>query len=124
VDFKGTVVFVSHDRYFIDQLAQKVIEVENGRITVYGGNYEDYIYLKSKRQAENEAKPIKETQKTAKEKPMPQSSISKGVSKNYLRKIEELETKITEKEAEVQLIEASMAEPGFMMTKMFRIKAS
>jgi ATP-binding cassette subfamily F protein 3 len=40
--FSGTVVFVSHDRYFIDRLATRIIEVENGTITSYEGNYEDY----------------------------------------------------------------------------------
>src|SRR5881398_1621201 len=41
--YTGTVVFVSHDRYFIDRLATRVIEVENGVITTYPGNYEDYL---------------------------------------------------------------------------------
>jgi ATP-binding cassette, subfamily F, member 3 len=44
--FSGTVVFVSHDRYFIDRLATRVIEVENGVITTYPGNYEDYLRKK------------------------------------------------------------------------------
>lgn len=44
--FSGTVVFVSHDRYFIDRLATRVIEVENGIITTYPGNYEDYLRKK------------------------------------------------------------------------------
>ena len=44
--FSGTVVFVSHDRYFIDRLATRVIEVENGIITTYEGNYEDYLRKK------------------------------------------------------------------------------
>ncbi len=44
--FSGTVVFVSHDRYFIDRLATRVIEVENGAITSYEGNYEDYLRKK------------------------------------------------------------------------------
>jgi ATP-binding cassette subfamily F protein 3 len=44
--FSGTVVFVSHDRYFIDRLATRVIEVENGAITTYPGNYEDYMRKK------------------------------------------------------------------------------
>jgi len=44
--FSGTVVFVSHDRYFIDRLATRVIEVENGVITTYEGNYEDYLRKK------------------------------------------------------------------------------
>jgi ATP-binding cassette, subfamily F, member 3 len=44
--FSGTVVFVSHDRYFIDRLATRVIEVENGVLTNYPGNYEDYLRKK------------------------------------------------------------------------------
>ena len=44
--FSGTVVFVSHDRYFIDRLATRVLEVEGGTITSYEGNYEDYLRRK------------------------------------------------------------------------------
>jgi ATP-binding cassette subfamily F protein 3 len=40
--FSGTVIFVSHDRYFIDRLATRVLEVENGAVNSYEGNYEDY----------------------------------------------------------------------------------
>jgi ATP-binding cassette, subfamily F, member 3 len=41
--FSGTVVFVSHDRYFIDRLATRVLEVEGGTVTSHEGNYEDYL---------------------------------------------------------------------------------
>ncbi len=44
--FSGTVVFVSHDRYFIDRLATRVLEVENGAVLTYEGNYEDYLRKK------------------------------------------------------------------------------
>ena len=44
--FSGTVVFVSHDRYFIDRLATRVLEVEGGGVTSYEGNYEDYLRRK------------------------------------------------------------------------------
>ena len=44
--FSGTVVFVSHDRYFIDRLATRVLEVENGTVTSHEGNYEDYLRRK------------------------------------------------------------------------------
>jgi ATP-binding cassette subfamily F protein 3 len=44
--YSGTVVFVSHDRYFIDRLATRVLEIENGVITAYEGNYEDYLRRK------------------------------------------------------------------------------
>jgi ATP-binding cassette subfamily F protein 3 len=45
-EYTGTVVFVSHDRYFIDKLATRVFEVEEGRVNVYPGNYEDYLWRK------------------------------------------------------------------------------
>jgi ATP-binding cassette, subfamily F, member 3 len=45
--YSGTVVFVSHDRYFIDRLATRVLEIENGAITAYEGNYEDYLRRKA-----------------------------------------------------------------------------
>ena len=44
--FSGTVVFVSHDRYFIDKLATRVFEVGAGAVNVYPGNYEDYLWRK------------------------------------------------------------------------------
>jgi ATP-binding cassette subfamily F protein 3 len=44
--FSGTVVFVSHDRYFIDRLATRVLEVEGGTVTSHEGNYADYLRRK------------------------------------------------------------------------------
>ena len=44
--FTGTVVFVSHDRYFIDKLATRVFEIGEGRVEVFPGNYEDYLWRK------------------------------------------------------------------------------
>jgi ATP-binding cassette subfamily F protein 3 len=45
--YSGTVVFVSHDRYFIDNLADRVFEIEDGHVHVYPGNYEDYLWRKA-----------------------------------------------------------------------------
>jgi ATP-binding cassette subfamily F protein 3 len=44
--YTGTIVFVSHDRYFIDKLATRVFEIGEGRVEVYPGNYEDYLWRK------------------------------------------------------------------------------
>jgi ATP-binding cassette, subfamily F, member 3 len=46
VKYTGTVVFVSHDRYFIDKLATRVIEIGGGKVEVFPGNYEDYLWRK------------------------------------------------------------------------------
>ncbi len=45
-EYTGTVVFVSHDRYFIDRLATRVFEIGGGQVQVYPGNYEDYLWRK------------------------------------------------------------------------------
>ncbi|PYV82978.1 MAG: ABC transporter ATP-binding protein [Acidobacteria bacterium] len=44
--YTGTVVFVSHDRYFIDKLATRVFEIGDGKVEVYPGNYEDFLWRK------------------------------------------------------------------------------
>jgi ATP-binding cassette subfamily F protein 3 len=49
--YSGTVVLVSHDRYFIDKLATRVFEVGDGRVQVFPGNYEDYLWRKQGRTA-------------------------------------------------------------------------
>jgi len=47
-EYTGTVVFVSHDRYFIDQLATSVIEIGGGEVVNFPGNYEDYLWRKNR----------------------------------------------------------------------------
>src|SRR6202142_780167 len=49
--YTGTVVFVSHDRYFIDRLATRVFEIGDGKVELYPGNYEDYLWRKQGRAA-------------------------------------------------------------------------
>jgi ATP-binding cassette subfamily F protein 3 len=46
--YNGTVVFVSHDRYFIDKLATRVFEIGDGHVEVFPGNYEDYLWRKKR----------------------------------------------------------------------------
>src|ERR1700676_4552886 len=46
MEYTGTVVFVSHDRYFIDKLATRGFEIGDGKVEVYPGNYEDYLWRK------------------------------------------------------------------------------
>ena len=70
-NFTGTVLFVSHDRYFIDGLATRVFEVEDRRLHIYPGNYEDYLWRKQggpEKVAVSLATSIKETP-TAKQTP-------------------------------------------------------
>jgi ATP-binding cassette subfamily F protein 3 len=51
LNYKGAVIIVSHDRYFLDKIAQKVIEVENCRVSSFTGNYSDYAIKKEQKRA-------------------------------------------------------------------------
>ena len=48
-DFGGTLIFVSHDRYFVDKLATKIIDVGHGTIEVYPGTYEEFLWSRAQR---------------------------------------------------------------------------
>lgn len=46
-DYKGSVIIVAHDRYFLDKIVSKVIEIDNGTVTTFSGNYTDYASKKA-----------------------------------------------------------------------------
>jgi len=56
-DYGGTLIFVSHDRYFVDQLATKVVDVGDRQALLYPGGYEDFVFWKKKQEA-GEAAPL------------------------------------------------------------------
>jgi ATP-binding cassette, subfamily F, member 3 len=66
--YTGTVVFVSHDRYFIDKLATRVFEIGDGKVEIYPGNYEDYLWRK---QAQGRAAAVTEIQRPPLPSPAP-----------------------------------------------------
>jgi ATP-binding cassette subfamily F protein 3 len=110
-DFNGTVVFVSHDRYFIDKLATRVFEIEAGAVNVYPGNYEDYLFRKSQAgQAPAdgaEAKPV--WVPTLDDVPRPDLP-SKPERRTNPIKIRKLEQQASSLESEVGRLESEIAE--------------
>jgi ATP-binding cassette subfamily F protein 3 len=56
-DFGGTLIFVSHDRYFVDRLATKIIEVGHGGVEVYPGTYEQFLWSRTERERKAAAPP-------------------------------------------------------------------
>jgi ATP-binding cassette, subfamily F, member 3 len=58
-NFTGTIVFISHDRYFINRMASHVVEVEHGRLHVHIGSYDDYLARKASGAAPAPATPAK-----------------------------------------------------------------
>src|SRR3954453_10595238 len=63
-DFGGTLIFVSHDRYFVDKLATKVIEIGGGDAVVYPGNYEEFLWSKRQRSMPDSRSSVPEGPKT------------------------------------------------------------
>src|SRR5437763_11623240 len=76
--FTGTVVFVSHDRYFIDKLATRVFEIGDGAVHIFPGNYEDYIWRKEG----GAAQPPAETPAPAEEKPAKPANAAPPANSN------------------------------------------
>jgi ATP-binding cassette subfamily F protein 3 len=52
VDYGGTLIFVSHDRYFVERLATKIVEVGNGTVVVYPGTYTEFLWHSARGHAE------------------------------------------------------------------------
>lgn len=57
--YKGTCLFVTHDRYFLDRIANRIVELSNGKFYSHNGNYTDYLINKAERQAIEEAEESK-----------------------------------------------------------------
>jgi len=110
--YTGTVVFVSHDRYFIDKLATRVFEVGAGRIEVYPGNYEDYRWRKEGGAAklqESVLAAATPTQPTNGKKSSVESTNGKSKRLNPIKR-KQMEDRVRELEAEISRSEKAIAE--------------
>jgi ATP-binding cassette subfamily F protein 3 len=110
-EFSGTLVFVSHDRYFIDRLASKVFEIENGEVRVFAGNYEDYLWRKQQ-PAPLEA-PVESAPEEVGAEAAPDAARSRKVNPIKLRQLEEQagrwEERVAGLENAIAQLEASLA---------------
>jgi len=110
--YSGTVVFVSHDRYFIDKLATRIFEVGNGEVHVFPGNYEDYIWRKEGKQIDLTL-PTNGHAVSNPQSPIANSQPAKRVNPLKLKKqqnrAKELEAQIATLEAEIAGDESQLA---------------
>jgi ATP-binding cassette subfamily F protein 3 len=118
--FTGTVIFVSHDRYFIDGLAQKVFEIERNaenpaagsRLNVYPGNYEDYRWRKEGGSEALAAATIAAAQPVAQIMPV---TVTEPASAEKVRrvnpiKLRQMQERLAAVEAAIPRVESSLAE--------------
>jgi ATP-binding cassette subfamily F protein 3 len=101
-NYSGTVVFVSHDRYFIDKLATRVFEIEDGHVHVYPGNYEDYLW----RKAGGQAAPAT----AAAPAPVPAPAPAAPAKRVNPMKLSRLKDQVAKAEAEITALETEIAE--------------
>jgi ATP-binding cassette subfamily F protein 3 len=111
-EFEGTVLVVSHDRYFLNQVADRLIQVADGRARVIEGDYETFQHLVQK---EKERSEKAQAQAMAKPPPAPSrapSSPGKPKRKYPYRKAAEIEREIGQLEQEVLEIEDLLGQPA------------
>jgi ATP-binding cassette subfamily F protein 3 len=65
-DYGGTLIFVSHDRYFVEKLATKIIEIGHGEAVVYPGTYAEFLWSKAQKENPKTQIPNPKSQETAK----------------------------------------------------------
>ena len=108
-DFGGTIITVSHDRYFINRIANRIIEMQPDGVTEYIGNYDDYIERKNRPVAvEAEAGKTK----TELEKEKRREKLSRQALRQLKIRAQEAEKAVGIKEAEIAELEAQMADPS------------
>ncbi len=108
-DFGGTIITVSHDRYFINRIANRIIEMQPDGVTEYIGNYDDYIERKNRPVAvEAEAGKTK----TELEKEKRREKLSRQALRQLKTRAQEAEKAVGVKEAEIAELEAQMADPS------------
>jgi ATP-binding cassette subfamily F protein 3 len=135
-DYGGTLVFVSHDRYFVEKLATKVIEVGDGKATLYPGTYEAFLWSKNNSAVAPESSKSFTGSKSSKghvPKPSTKSSPPPKVEQSYEERkrdsvekkkrerglkalkdrVAELEKRIAEREKAIKDVEEKMSAPDF-----------
>jgi ATP-binding cassette subfamily F protein 3 len=132
VDYGGTLIFVSHDRYFVERLATKIIEIGGAKAVVYPGTYKEFLWHKQQPPARETRQAQPRTQSAQREAVRKESRTERKQPSHDEKKrvdaaarkqqratearraeIEKLEARIAECEAAIRELEQTMAAPGF-----------
>ena len=132
VDYGGTLLFVSHDRYFVERLATKIVEVGGGQARTYPGTYAEFLWSQANSaQAPAKAAPPVPAARATAVPAAPEPPAAAPVSYEHRKRdaaerkkreralqaaatrLAELEARIAERETEIKTVEAAIAAPGF-----------
>ncbi|GGH56323.1 putative ABC transporter ATP-binding protein YdiF [Paenibacillus silvae] len=127
MDYEGTLLFISHDRYFLNKMAERIVELHPGGTEHYLGNYDDYV--EKKQELEEIAREAAEARQAASKSPAPAANANSAASeksgaasfeadkqakreeRNRQRRQEALEQQIAELESKITALEEQMALP-------------
>ena len=118
--FEGTLLFVSHDRYFVRRFANRVWEIADGKLTDYPGDYERYRRVKQLNAIKPANAPAPEKPKKEKQDAPAKKS---GRDPKAERKLNTLEREIAKKEQELEKFDERMAEAASDYVKLNEIMA-
>ena len=110
-DFDGTILTVSHDRYFINRVADRIIEMRPDGVKEYLGNYDDYLEKKRREEAGLEDAAASGMTKTQLDKQRRKERLLREGKKALEKQLEAAEARIAAAEKEIQDLEARMADP-------------
>ena len=126
-DYGGTLIFVSHDRYFVQKLATKIIDVGDGKATLYPGGYEAFLWSKGAAPSPKPQAPSPKAQAPSPKPPSPKpeqpyeqrkrESADKRKRERAFKalkdRISELESRIADRERVIKDVELKMSAPDF-----------
>jgi ATP-binding cassette subfamily F protein 3 len=135
-DYGGTLIFVSHDRYFVEKLATKIVEVGHGKAILYPGSYESFLWSKEQNQAGREgagkaggagqagkagqiqpARPAQPAQPAQSYEERKKDTIDKRKRERAFKalkdRVADLEARIAEREKAIKDVEVKMSAPDF-----------
>lgn len=117
--FQGPVITVSHDRYFLDKVANKILAFENGHVREFFGNYTDYLDEKA-----FEENAVVQVKKEAQQKTEKEKTKKKRMSYFEKQEWEVIEDEIAKLEEDIESIEAQMQENASDYGKLAELQRS
>ena len=109
--YDGTLLFVSHDRYFIAGIADKVMEIENKKVTLFPCRYEEYTALKESATREAAQQKAEQVAEKVKETSSHRSKADRAEEARARKRTREIESEIAQTEEEIAQLEADIARP-------------
>ncbi|WCK55003.1 ABC-F family ATP-binding cassette domain-containing protein [Aneurinibacillus sp. Ricciae_BoGa-3] len=118
-DYPGTILFVSHDRYFLNKISTRVLEMTPSGVVSYLGNYDYYLEKKQELEesessssvVENAGAPAGDSDKVTNKEKFQHGKEQKKLERQQKRRIEELEKQIEQMETRIEEIEAELCKP-------------